>query len=402
MRSRTRRRVRNAVIVTALVVGVGGGAMATWALNRFVIDHVEISDVRAYEASASAAASQTASQAASVSPTASGPTSTPTTAASAASAKAVATPKASATVAVARRTATATATSAPSVTASATPTRTATASSTASPTATKSATPTATATKASAPVITANSYTGNGISIAISKGTTGSGNGKVTYYVADVTLDDATQLRSAFANNEFGTNIIDLPSSIARGSKAVFAINGDYYGFRTDGIVVRNGVVYRDKGVRTGLAFYRDGTVKVYDETKTTGKQLVASGVWNTLSFGPALVIGGEVQAGIDNVEVDTNFGNRTIQGQQPRTLVGIAGNNHLIFVVVDGRQPGYSVGVTMTQAAQLMAQLGCQTAYNIDGGGSATMYFNGADVNLPANPNNRERGTSDILYIAG
>ena len=212
-------------------------------------------------------------------------------------------------------------------------------------------------------------------------------------------VSDATQLRSAFADDSFGENIIENTSDIAADNDAVLAINGDYYGFRDTGIVIRNGVVFRDEGARQGLAFYRDGTVQVYDETATTADRLVADGVWNTLSFGPALLEDGEIVSGIDDVEVDTNFGNHSIQGEQPRTAVGIIAANHYVFVVVDGRSPGYSAGVTMTGLAEIMQGLGATTAYNIDGGGSSTMYFNGEVVNNPLGKG-EERGTSDILYV--
>ena len=75
--------------------------------------------------------------------------------------------------------------------------------------------------------------------------------------------------------------------------------------------------------------------------------------------------------------------------------------DNHLLFVVVDGRSPGYSAGVTMTGLAQIMADLGATTAYNIDGGGSSTMVFDGQLVNDPLGKG-QERGTSDIIYVAG
>jgi exopolysaccharide biosynthesis protein len=236
--------------------------------------------------------------------------------------------------------------------------------------------------------------------VTVSTVTYGSGDDTVTYYVADVTLTDATALQSAFANNEFGTNITETTSGIAQDNGAVFAINGDYYGFRDTGIEIRNGVIYRDDGAREGLAFYRDGTVEVYDETTTTAQELLDAGVWNTLSFGPAIVEDGQVVDGIEDVEVDTNVGNHSIQGDQPRTAVGVIDDNHLVFVVVDGRQSGYSEGVTMTELAAIMQDLGATTAYNIDGGGSSTMYFDGAVVNSPSQ--GEERGTSDILYIAG
>ncbi len=236
--------------------------------------------------------------------------------------------------------------------------------------------------------------------ITVSTVVTGTGSETVTYYVADVTLTDATQLRSAFANNSFGENITALTSEIAAANGAVFAINGDYYGFRDTGIEIRNGVIYRDSPAREGLAFYLDGSVQVYDETTTSAQELLDAGVWNTLSFGPALVEGGAVVDGIEDVEVDTNFGNHSIQGEQPRTAIGVIDDNHLVFVVVDGRSPGYSAGVTMTGLADIMIGLGATTAYNLDGGGSATLYYEGAVVNTPSNGG--ERATSDILYIAG
>lgn len=250
-------------------------------------------------------------------------------------------------------------------------------------------------------VLTDTTYESDDASITISTVTTGSGDDTVTYYVADVVLSDATVLRSAFAQDAFGENITEDTSDIAADNGAVFAINGDYYGFRSTGIVIRNGVVYRDEGARDGLAFYRDGHVEVYDETTTTADQLVADGVWNTLSFGPALLEDGQVVDGIEDVEVDTNLGNHSIQGDQPRTAVGVVDDNHLVFVVVDGRSPGYSAGVDMTELAQIMQGLGATTAYNLDGGGSSTMVFDGELVNDPLGKGT-ERGTSDILYVAG
>ncbi|HPG75753.1 MAG TPA: phosphodiester glycosidase family protein [Rhodoglobus sp.] len=307
-----KRAVVAAALSLALVLPAGAGAV--WALDRFVIQHVEITDVAAYEAENSTVATVDATSEA---------------------------------------------------------------------------------------VTTATTYQSDTASISISTVVTGSGSDTVTYYVADVQLTDATALRSAFAQNSFGENIVENPSAIAEDNGAVFAINGDYYGFRDSGIIIRNGVIYRDSGARTGLAFYLDGHVEVYDETATTAQELLDSGVWNTLSFGPAIVENGETVDGIESVEVDTNFGNHSIQGDQPRTAVGVIDDNHLVFVVVDGRSPGYSQGVTLTGLADIMLGLGATTAYNLDGGGSSTMYFNGSLVNNPLGTGT-ERGTSDILYIGG
>ncbi|MFT3860607.1 phosphodiester glycosidase family protein [Micropruina sp.] len=248
---------------------------------------------------------------------------------------------------------------------------------------------------------TDDSYTSSATSLTIEKVSTGSGSDAITYFVADITTTDATLIRSAFAQDEFGTNIIAYPSVIAKSKNAVLAINGDYYGFRDTGIVVRDGVAYRDKGARQGLAMYRNGSMTLYDETETDAEQLIADGVWNTLSFGPGLVNGGKVIDGIDSIEIDTNFGNHSIQGNQPRTAVGMIAANHFVWVVVDGRSNGYSRGMTLPELAQVFVDRGAQVAYNLDGGGSSAMVFNGNLVNNPLGKG-QERGTSDILYVAG
>ena len=247
--------------------------------------------------------------------------------------------------------------------------------------------------------VSGTTYTSDLATIDISTTVVGSGSDQVTYFVADVTLTDATALRSAFANDEFGLNIIEVPSAIAASVNAVFAVNGDYYGFRDTGIVIRNGTVYRAAGARQGLALYRDGTMRLYDETAADADQLVKDGVWQTLSFGPGLVEDGELVAGIDDVEIDTNFGNHSIQGRQPRTAIGLVEANHLLFVVVDGRSAGYSRGVGMSELGRIFVDRGASVAYNLDGGGSSTMVFDGDLVNDPLG-RGQERGTSDILYI--
>lgn len=264
---------------------------------------------------------------------------------------------------------------------------------------TTSSSPTSSA-EATESAITSDGYIRDGLELKISEHSTGSGSNKITYFVADIALGDAANLKTAMANNQFGTNITANVSEIANDNDAVFAINGDYYGFRDTGIVIRNGVKYRDEPARQGLAFYNDGSMRLYEESSTSADELLADGVTQTWSFGPGIVDGGSVISGIDSVEVDTNFGNHSIQGEQPRTGIGMIEENHLVFIVVDGRSTGYSRGVTMTEFAEIFVSLGAQTAYNLDGGGSAEMWFNGDLVNNPLGKG-RERATSDIIYFA-
>lgn len=248
--------------------------------------------------------------------------------------------------------------------------------------------------------VTSTGYTSSTTTITMTSTSTGTGSDTITWYAAEVEVTDATVLRSAFADDEFGQNITEEPSAIAAAHDAVLAINGDYYGFRDTGIEIRNGVIYRDEPARDGLAFYDDGRIEVYDETATGAEQLLAEGVWQTLSFGPAVLLDGAVPDGIEDVEVDTNIGNHSIQGSQPRTAIGVIGDNHLVLLVVDGRDEGYSRGATLPELGEILAGLGCTTGYNLDGGGSSVMIFDGEVVTQPSNGG--ERATSDILYVAG
>ncbi|WP_438495151.1 phosphodiester glycosidase family protein [Paenibacillus sp. IHBB 3054] len=212
-------------------------------------------------------------------------------------------------------------------------------------------------------------------------------------------LKEASSLRSAFADSSFGTNIIEDTSAIASSNNAVFAINGDYYGFREDGVIIRNGTVYRDDPVRDAMALFDDGTMKTYDEEEISSSDLLAQGATNTLSFGPILIQDGNIVSDFSSVKIDSNFGNRSIQNANPRTAIGMIAPNHYVFVVVDGRSEGYSRGMTLAELADVMSDLGATEAYNLDGGGSSTMYFMGRVVNNPLGKN-QERGVSDILYI--
>ena len=241
-------------------------------------------------------------------------------------------------------------------------------------------------------------YKSNTKSISIKKVTAGTKTNPIVYYVADVQLKDASSLKSAFANNEFGNNITQNTSAIAAENNAIFAINGDYYGFRSDGITIRNGQIFRDHPARTGLAIYSDGLMKIYHETETSAEELVKQGVTQTLSFGPALVENASAITDFGQVSIDKNFGNRSIQNSNPRTGIGILSPNHYVFIVVDGRSQE-SQGMTLTEFAKVFEDLGCTVAYNLDGGGSSTMYFMGKVVNNPLGKG-QERGVSDILYI--
>ncbi len=235
------------------------------------------------------------------------------------------------------------------------------------------------------------SYSSNGISITVSEYRAND----TSIYAADVTVQSASDLKTAFAENSFGRNIKAVTSQIASENNAVLAINGDFYGAQTDGYVLRNGTLYRSTSAgNEDLAIMSDGSFEIFNEDDTTAEAMLAKGAQQILSFGPALVENGSV-----SVTSDEEVGKA--MASNPRTAIGILADGHYVFVVSDGRT-SESTGLTLYQMAQFMQSLGCSTAYNLDGGGSSTMYFNGQVINQPTTNGTsiKERAVSDIVYI--
>ena len=243
--------------------------------------------------------------------------------------------------------------------------------------------------------VTDSTYSGNGIRIVITTVRVSNTNA----YVADVQLTSADSLKTALAQDTFGSNITQTTSEMAEANSAILAINGDYYGANKRGYVIKNGVLYRDT-VRQGddtqdLAIYTDGGFAIIDETEVTAQELLDGGVVQLLSFGPTLIENGALQvSAADEVS--------RAKSSNPRTAIGIIDELHYIIVVADGRTDE-SEGLSLLELAQLMQSYGCITAYNLDGGGSSTMVFNGVVVNQPTTSGNSisERAVSDIVYIA-
>lgn len=213
-------------------------------------------------------------------------------------------------------------------------------------------------------------------------------------YVADVTLASAHYLKTAFANDTYGRNITDTTSSIAEGNNAVLAVNGDYYGARQSGYVIRNGIVYRGKGNGSDvLCIFADGSMDIVSDKDFSADDLVSMGVWQAFTFGPSLIENNTV-----TVDITSEVGQA--MASNPRTAIGIIDDNHFLFVVSDGRT-SESTGLSLYELATFMQEIGAKTAYNLDGGGSSTMYFNGEVINKPTtNGRIRERAVSDIVYI--
>lgn len=217
-----------------------------------------------------------------------------------------------------------------------------------------------------------------------------------TVYVADVQIADISLLKTALAGNTYARNLTETTSVQAANAGAILAINGDYYGAQERGYVLRNGVLYR-ASAQSGtdaLVIGADGNFRIITEGETSADTLVREGAWQVLTFGPALVKDGQV-----TVSSSDEVGRAMTSN--PRTAIGQISKGHYLLVVSDGRTKE-STGLSLRQLAELMQSLGTQVAYNLDGGGSSTMVFQGRVVNSPTTNGRsiRERSVSDIVYI--
>jgi len=244
---------------------------------------------------------------------------------------------------------------------------------------------------AAAPVVTENSYTDGDVSVTLSEYRVND----TTVYVADVQLSSPEYLLTAFANNAYGRNVKDETSSIAADNDAIIAVNGDFYGSRNSGYVIRNGVLYRSTSAgNEDLVIWSDGSFGIINENEITAEELLERGAYQVFSFGPALVTDGEV-----SVTEDEEVGRA--MASNPRTAIAVVDDLHYLFIVSDGRTDE-SEGLSLMELAEFAKSLGAETCYNLDGGGSSTMYFMGEVVNNPTTSGNstKERSVSDIVYV--
>ena len=223
-------------------------------------------------------------------------------------------------------------------------------------------------------------------------------NPTITYHVADIYIRDINSLRGAFAKGTFpekGSAQLESITKMAVNNNALFAINCDYCEIRGNGITYRNGVMYRETRRAEVAVIYKDGVMDVLTDAEyraLTEEQ--RANIWQTTAFAPGLVKDGVQMSG---------FTGATYVDLHPRSGIGYFEPGHYCFVQVDGRQPGYSDGISVAQFAEIMYSLGVQEAYNMDGGSSSEIVFMGETYNHPSGiktGSSGGRNNSDILFI--
>ena len=239
--------------------------------------------------------------------------------------------------------------------------------------------------------ITENSYSDGTLRVEISSYRVEN----TTVYVADILTEEPQALLAAFSQNSYGRNITAVSSETADSVGAVLAVNGDNYGSRENGYVIRNGVLYRETPAsdQEDLAIWSDGSFSIIRESEISARELLEQGAWQVFSFGPGLLEEGEVL-------VDAQDEVNRARASNPRTALGQIGEGHYVLVVSDGRSDE-SEGLSLYELAQFLQQLGVQVAYNLDGGGSSTMVFLGRVVNQPVGSRGSgQRAVTDIVYV--
>ena len=234
--------------------------------------------------------------------------------------------------------------------------------------------------------VTENSYSSPDISITVTEETLG----RATYYLADIYVRDITCFQSALARSAYGSGFRDSISDMALLNNALVAVNGDYYGNTNEGVVIRNGVIYRANRTNCDICvLYYDGTMRVMPGASFSVEDAIRDGAWQAWTFGPALL-------DTDGSVLTAFASSNRIISANPRTAVGYYEPGHYCMVVVDGR--GESAGITLPALSQLFHDLGCTAAYNLDGGNSSIMVWNNAVIN---DPSGGGRESSDALLIA-
>jgi exopolysaccharide biosynthesis protein len=178
--------------------------------------------------------------------------------------------------------------------------------------------------------------------------------------------------------------------NLSRKHNALLGISGDYFGIRERRVVIRNGEVFRKAKAHHNICvLYRNGTMETYDFATFDVNMAIAGGAWQAWDFGPSLLD--------KNGHAVTEF-NTGIAGPNPRIVLGYYEPGHYCLVAVDGRQT-HSAGLSLVDLAALMESLGCKRAYNLDGGHSAVMTYQGQIYSSPSKAGGRD--ISDIIYLA-
>ncbi len=241
-------------------------------------------------------------------------------------------------------------------------------------------------------VITENSYSSPEVSITLETISVGEGGSRITYHVADIYVASVDNFVTHTPNGEMRYYVRQDVMELNEECDAILSISGDFSCLHMTGFIMRNGVIYSQLNSYSSICvLFQDGTMATYEAKTYEIDELIQKGAVQVWSFGPVLLD--------ENGKAKANFPDLSmgVEDVNPRSAVGYYEPGHYCFVVVDGRDWGYSVGIEIPELAQIFEELGCTAAYNLDGGGSAVMVFNHEKYSVQSNGG---RDLGDILVI--
>lgn len=244
------------------------------------------------------------------------------------------------------------------------------------------------------PVLTDHSYTSPQISINIETQTRSVSYGRTAVcHIADIYLAKPEQFQTYTANGEMSYYSVEDHADMDKAAHAILSVSGDCYSYQQYGFLMRNGQLYMDNVPYSDiLVLYQDGRMAACSRGEYTVDEIVADGAVQVWTFGPSLLdADGHARQYYETASM-------TVKQCNPRCAIGYYEPGHYCFVVVDGRQSGYSDGILLPELAAVFEELGCRMAYNLDGGGTAVMYFNHQPFSRQSNGADRKVG--DIVFV--
>lgn len=214
----------------------------------------------------------------------------------------------------------------------------------------------------------------------------------------------AVEIDTAGGAFELGVAVAGPPlatSTFAMQENAIVAVNATFFnmkeGYNVHYVRVDDSVVAttdeNEFGIRATGVFTAEGETA---DISSWGPEREDAGLVraeDAIVSGP-LLIDDRVDIPLDSINFNTN--------RHPRTMVGITADGKLLYLVVDGRQPGYADGMSLFELRALAHSLGCSDALNLDGGGSTTLIIQGHGINGVVNrPSGKvERPVPSILFV--
>ncbi len=210
-----------------------------------------------------------------------------------------------------------------------------------------------------------------------------------------VTVADASQIRTGIAGNWKTKKTAPVSKTLAKYG-GVLGINGDYYTYHSQGIVVRNTERIRFNPVagRETLIIDDKGDFTIIRPTTKEAFESFEGTVVHAFCFGPGLVVDGEAITDLSKVTMDNGKGKKT-----QRIAIGQTGPLSYLILTCEGPENPGSVGFDLLQMAALCKEMGCINAYNLDGGSSSTVAMQGEKINAVSS--NKVRSVSDIIFFA-